>query len=107
MSQFQRLMSAHPFSLASRGFKPFTYFCQAVRVITPDGKLLYRRILAHSHVNEQPFERSGGPIAIAPDETVIVRAHMHPSSYGTQAMQGSPANGFEVITEPQPDPCAF
>jgi hypothetical protein len=88
-------------------------------VITPDGELLYRRVLAHSHVNEQPFERSGGPVEIAPDQSVIVRAHLHPSGYGPQAMQGSPATGFAPITladdfavelaaaEPQPDSCAF
>ena len=88
-------------------------------VITPEGELLYRRILAHSHVDEQPFERSGGPVVIAPEQTVIVRAHMHPSGYDTQAMQGSPATGFEVVTlpdgfavelaetEPQPDNCTF
>ncbi len=88
-------------------------------VITPEGELLYRRILAHSHVDEQPFERSGGPVAIAPEQTVIVRAHMHPTGYDTQAMQGSPAAGFEMVTlpdefatelaeqEPQPDNCTF
>lgn len=88
-------------------------------VISEDGALLYRRILAHSHVNEQPFERSGGPVAIAPDQTVIVRAHMHPDGYGTQAMQGSPDTGFQTTTlapdfaaalaeaDPQANDCTF
>ncbi|MGA9190363.1 MAG: hypothetical protein WBZ24_01400, partial [Anaerolineales bacterium] len=31
-------------------------------VVTPNGDLLYRRILLHSHVDEQPFARSGGPV---------------------------------------------
>jgi len=88
-------------------------------VVSEEGDLLYRRILAHSHVDEQPFERSGGPVAIAPDQTVIVRAHMYPGGYGTQAMQGSSAQGFQATTlpedfavdladvDPQPGDCAF
>ena len=88
-------------------------------VITPEGDLLYRRILAHSHIDEQPFERTGGPVNVAPDQTVIVRAHMHPSGYGPQAMQGSITDGFETVTlptnfalalaeeEPLPGDCTF
>ncbi|MEM9004432.1 MAG: hypothetical protein AAGE59_13025 [Cyanobacteria bacterium P01_F01_bin.86] len=88
-------------------------------VVSAEGELLYRRILAHSHVDEQPFRRSGGPVAIAPDQTVIVRAHMDPQGYGTQAMQGTIATGFEEVTlqdgfatnlataEPQPNGCAY
>ncbi|MEO0887951.1 MAG: hypothetical protein AAFY54_18770, partial [Cyanobacteria bacterium J06648_10] len=88
-------------------------------VITEDGRLLYRRILAHSHVDEQPFTRSGGPVEIEPDEVVIVRSHMHPTGYHTQAMKGSFSAGFEPTTlptdfadelaevEPLPTGCAF
>ena len=32
-------------------------------VIDLDGNLIYRRILGHSHVEEQPFTRSGGPVS--------------------------------------------
>ena len=64
-------------------------------VITEDGDLLYRRILAHSHVDEQPFTRSGGPIAVGADTVVLVRAHMHPSGYGGVALIGSVDGGFE------------
>ena len=88
-------------------------------MLTEDGTLLYRRILAHSHVDEQPFVRSGGPVDIAPDTVVLVRAHMHPGGYGGQAMKGSAAVGFEMVSvaadfavdvevlEPQPSGCAF
>lgn len=88
-------------------------------VLTEDGNLLYRRILAHSHVDEQPFQRSGGPVALPADEVAIVRAHMHPHGYGTQAMQGTPASGLQEVTlpadfatdlasaAPQPSGCAF
>lgn len=57
-------------------------------VITPEGELIYRRILGHSHVNEQPFTRSGGPIAIGPNDPIIVRAHMNNLGYGTQVFRG-------------------
>ena len=70
-------------------------------VITEEGDLLYRRILVHSHVEEQPFRRTGGPVAVQPDETVIVRAHMNPQGYGTQAMQGSAETGFEEVALPE------
>lgn len=88
-------------------------------VITLDGDLLYRRVLLHSHVSEQPFTRSGGPIAIGPDEVVYVRAHMNNRGYGTQVMKGSPAVGFEAMElaadfakdldkeEPLPKDCDF
>ena len=88
-------------------------------VLTEDGVLVYRRILAHSHVDEQPFVRSGGPVEIAAETVVIVRAHMHPGGYGGKAMKGTVKDGFkdidlaadfaaEVETEPpQPTGCAF
>jgi len=70
-------------------------------VVDESGKLLYRRILAHSHVNEQPFTRSGGPVAIAPDQTVIIRAHFNPTGYSPFAYRGSVVNGFEPTTPAQ------
>lgn len=88
-------------------------------VLTPEGTLIYRRILAHSHVDEQPFERSGGPVTIGETEMVLVRAHMHPAGYGNQAMKGTVSEGFETIELPdgfaadladaqlQPGDCAF
>ncbi len=87
-------------------------------VDTQTGELLYRRILAHSHVNEQPFTRSGGPIPIEPDQTVIIRAHMGgiQSHYGGQVFGGSVATGFQPVVdalpgletiEPLPKGCAF
>ena len=90
-------------------------------VLNADGKLIYRRILAHSHVHEQPFTRSGGPVKIAEDDVVTVRAHMHPGGYGSGkiAMKGSVKAGFQVFElpegfaadvekqAPQPIGCAF
>ena len=82
------------------------------------GELIYRRILAHSHVDEQPFTRSGGPVPIAPDQNVIIRAHMGglQSNYGGEAYGGSVSSGFEPVVdslpsleavEPLPRGCTF
>jgi len=91
-------------------------------VISADGSsLIYRRILGHSHVDEQPFTRSGGTVAISSDTEVIIRAHMYPSGYGEGliSMKGSVANGFKPFSvvadfgtglekvDPQPTGCAF
>lgn len=87
-------------------------------VIDTQGNLLYRRILAHSHVSEQPFVRSGGPVAIQAETEVIVRAHMHPDGYGGAIFRGSVSGGFEeatlskdfaadlATTDPLPSSCA-
>lgn len=88
-------------------------------VVDLEGNLIYRRILLHSHVNEQPFVRSGGPVAIDENQTVIVRAHMNNSGYGMQAFQGNIKKGFQQIKleegfaadletqAPLPSECAF
>lgn len=88
-------------------------------VLHPDGTLVYRRILRHSHKNEQPFTRSGGPVHVKAHERVIVRAHMHPGGYGGRAVAGTVAGGFEATrlprgfaariehAEPQPKGCLF
>ena len=88
-------------------------------VLTEDGELVYRRILLHSHVNEQPFVRSGGPVEIKADTVVFVRAHMNPGGYGGKVMKGIAGSGFEEVSlpqdfvagvevePPQPTGCAF
>jgi len=89
-------------------------------VISEDGsELIYRRILGHSHVNEQPFIRSGGAVEISSTKTVIIRAHMNTSHYGIKVFKGTVASGFSAFTidddfatnleiqEPLPTGCAF
>ncbi|MGB3492267.1 MAG: hypothetical protein WBA57_06040 [Elainellaceae cyanobacterium] len=70
-------------------------------VLSEEGELLYRRVLLHSHVDEQPFTRSGGPVAIQPTDGVIVRSHMNRSGYGTQAQKGTVAEGFSAVDLPE------
>ena len=88
-------------------------------VLTTEGQLIYRRVLFHSHVGEQPFTRSGGPINAQPDETIIVRAHFNATGYGGIALRGNVADGFTETElapsfavgveehQPLPQSCAF
>lgn len=88
-------------------------------VITPAGELLYRRVLEHSHAQEQPFARSGGPVNVGEDQEVIVRAHMNRAGYGGVALRGSALSGFKAAPlppdfaqglagqAPRPRGCAF
>lgn len=59
-----------------------------------NGTLIYRRILAHSHVTEQPFTRRGGPVEISKNLEVYVRVHMNNSGYSNKVFKGSVAGGF-------------
>ena len=88
-------------------------------VLTVGGELLYRRILLHSHVNEQPFRRSGGTVDMTRHKRFIIRAHMNDAGYGGWAMIGNLESGFErcllppgfakelETQEPLPMDCAF
>ena len=88
-------------------------------VLGEDGTLLYRRILAHSHVDEQPFERTGGPVDIQADTRVFVRAHMNVAGYGGTVFAGTPSGTFAAedfdanaaagveTQDPLPESCAF
>lgn len=88
-------------------------------VISENGDLIYRRILGHSHVNEQPFVRSGGSVKISKDQTVIVRLHMNNSGYSINTYKGSVSKGFYSFktandfaldlanNSPLPTGCAF
>src|SRR5262249_24432358 len=65
-----------------------------------EGKRLSRRVLRHSHPEEQPSPRPGGPFPTAADATVVVRAHFHPAGYGGAALRGSVARGFAPWAPP-------
>jgi len=88
-------------------------------VFTEEGDLIYRRILGHSHVDEQPFTRSGGLVEVEADQFIYVRAHMNNLGYGTQVFSGNLVEGLfvdslsiEFASElenqlPLPTDCAF
>jgi len=112
--------SAYHFSVAIRsGEAGCDRYADWWEVVSENGELLYRRVLGHSHTNEQPFTRSGGPVPIKGGDLVWVRAHMAPGGYGGQAFYGSVNDGFSVAdldgswapdlatTAPLPDECAF
>ncbi len=92
-------------------------------VIDPGGALRHRRLLDHAHPDEQPFTRSSEtPVAVLPDELLIVRAHLAdeggPGGYG-QTMEGTAVGGFQAVPRgatvapeladapPQPVECLF
>lgn len=66
-------------------------------VLALDGTLKYRHLLTHSHVNEQPFTRSGGPVPVGASDVVIIRAHRHPEGYVGDAWLGTVGGGFTVF----------
>jgi hypothetical protein len=99
-------------------------------VVSESGALVYRRILEHSHTDENgttdadapgnTFTRSGGPVDVLADESVVVRAHMNTDGYNGMAMRGTAAASFVDAPdvdedfaadieddEPQPGECLF
>lgn len=52
------------------------HYADQWQVVGPDGKVIAARVLAHPHVDEQPFTRSLAGVAV-PDgiRTVLIRAH--------------------------------
>jgi len=72
-------------------------------VVREDGSLAYRRILRHSHPDEQPFTRAGGPVRLERDQVIVVRGHLHPAGYGGVAFRGSVAEGFARWKDPPAD----
>jgi hypothetical protein len=107
-----------------------TQYADWWEVLREDGSLVYRRILEHSHTDENgtsdpdapgnTFTRSGGPVDVAENETVVVVAHMSVGGYDGMVMRGSVLEGFATAPdmdaefaagvendEPQPAGCLF
>jgi hypothetical protein len=110
--------------------KDCTEYANWWEVLSENGTLLYRRILEHSHTDENgtsdpdapgnTFTRSGGPVDITADEVVLVRAHVSTGGYNGSVMRGSVAQGFAEAPDidgtfaagvesedPQPEGCLF
>lgn len=61
----------------------WSHYADRWEVLSPDGKVLATRVLAHPHDNEQPFTRSLTNVRIpAGAETVTVRARDSEHGYG-------------------------
>ena len=73
-------------------------------VLGVDGALVYRRILEHSHTDENgttdtgapgnTFTRAGGPVGVAETDELVVRAHMSVGGYHGAVRRGTPEDGF-------------
>lgn len=59
------------------------HYANAFEVLDPQGKVLAVRELLHPHVNEQPFTRSLGAVAIPPETAfIMIRAKDSVHEYG-------------------------
>ena len=65
------------------GDEGWEHYANRWEILSPDGEILATRILAHPHVNEQPFTRSLANIRMPADlEEVVIRAHDLIHGYG-------------------------
>lgn len=63
-------------------------YADRFEVLSPDGKVLGTRVLAHPHETEQPFTRELSGISISNDITeVLVRAHDSVEGFGGAEMK--------------------
>jgi hypothetical protein len=59
------------------------HYANRWEVLFPDGEILATRVLAHPHVDEQPFTRSLDEVEIPSDlDEVVIRAHDSVHEYG-------------------------
>ncbi|MDJ0613968.1 MAG: hypothetical protein QNJ29_09845 [Rhizobiaceae bacterium] len=63
------------------------HYADAWEVVGEDGTIYGKRILAHPHVDEQPFTRSGTASIPEGIKTVIVRAHDSVHGLGGKEMR--------------------
>lgn len=57
------------------------HYADRFDVLTPDGKVIGERFLAHPHVDEQPFTRSLSGVAV-PDGVDEIRVRAHDKVHG-------------------------
>nr|WP_306266727.1 hypothetical protein [Pararhizobium sp. IMCC3301] len=59
------------------------HYANAFEVLGPQGRILAVRVLVHPHVEEQPFTRSLGDVAIPPGtDFIVIRARDSVHEYG-------------------------
>jgi hypothetical protein len=63
------------------------HYTDGWEILSPEGEVLGKRVLAHPHTNEQPFTRSLSGVRIPPDiKKVTVRAHDSMHAFGGESM---------------------
>lgn len=63
------------------------HYANKFDILSPDGTILGTRILAHPHVDEQPFTRSVGSVSIPANVThVVIRASDNVHGLGKQTV---------------------
>lgn len=68
--------------------KGWDHYADAFEVVSPEGKVLGRRILLHPHVTEQPFTRDLYGVRVpAGIAEVVVRARHKPKGYDGRTMR--------------------
>jgi hypothetical protein len=64
------------------------HYADGWEVLSPDGKVLGKRVLYHPHVDEQPFTRSLSEVKVpAGTDHVLIRAHDLVHGYGSKQIQ--------------------
>ena len=63
------------------------HYADGWEVVGEDGTVYGKRVLAHPHVEEQPFTRSGRATVPEGVKTVIIRAHDSVHEYGGKEMK--------------------
>lgn len=64
------------------------HYADGWEVVSPAGDVLGKRVLAHPHVNEQPFTRSLSGVQIPQDvKTVSIRAHDSVHGYNKEMFE--------------------
>ncbi len=58
------------------------HYADAWEVVGEDGTIYGKRVLAHPHVDEQPFTRSGSATIPSGVTSVVIRAHDSVHGYG-------------------------
>jgi hypothetical protein len=66
----------------------WNHYADRWEILGPKGTILATRVLAHPHVNEQPFTRSLSGVHIAPDiHEVTIRGHDLMHGYGGKQLK--------------------
>ena len=69
------------------GDEGWDHYADGWEVVGPNGKLISKRVLAHPHVNEQPFTRSKTGIRIPSSVSeMVIRAHDGVHGYGGETV---------------------